>query len=43
MESQEAIRNIDLSFGGSRLNKENSYKDERIKKLLPKVSEMTME
>ena len=42
MKAQEAIRNIDLPFGGSRLNKENSDNDECIKKLQSKVGELTM-
>ena len=40
---QEAIRNMELSFGGSKLQKEESDKDERIKKLQSKVGELTME
>ena len=40
---QEAICNMELSFGGSKLHKEESDKDERIKKLQSKVGELTME
>ena len=40
---QEAIRNMELSFAGSKSRKEEAYKDERIKKLQSKVGELTME
>ena len=40
---QEAIRNMELSFGGTRSRKEGAYKDEHIEKLQSKVGELTME
>ena len=40
---QEAIRNMELSFGCGKLRKEEAEKDERIKKLQSKVGELTME
>ena len=39
----EAICNMELSFGGGKLRKEEAEKDERIKKLQSKVGELTME
>ena len=40
---QEAIWNMELSFGGTGSRKEKAYKDERIKKIQSKVGELTME
>ena len=40
---REAIRNMELSFGGGKLRKEEAEKDERIKKFQSRVGELTME